>query len=59
MLVLKNYEEVLKVAKSKRNISIDLGNLNHIDYTKAIDFLKNFKCSIRKISRSKFTFFYG
>ncbi len=59
MLVLNNYEEVLKVVKSRRNISVDLGNLNHIDYTKAIDFLSAFKSSIKKISRSKFVFFYG
>ncbi len=59
MLVLKNYEEVLRVVKSRRNVSIDLGNLNHTDYTKAIDFLSALKCSIRKISRSKFIFFYG
>ncbi len=59
MLVLKSYEEVLNVAKSRRNVSIDLGNLNHIDYTKAIDFLSAFRSSIKKISRSKFMFFYG
>lgn len=59
MLVLRSYEDVLKVAKSRRNISIDLGNLNHLDYTKAIDFLESIKCSIKRIGRSKFTFFYN
>ena len=58
MLVLKSYEDVFKIAKQKRNVLVDIGDLNYLDYTKVIDYIKGLKGAIKKITRSKFIFFY-
>ena len=58
MLVLKNYDEIIKIAEEKKNVSVDLSDLNYLDYTKAIDFIKSLKTVIKRITRSKFIFFY-
>ena len=58
MLVVKTYEDVIELAKKGENVSFDLGNLNYLDYTKAIDYIKNLSITFKRITRSKFTFFY-
>ena len=58
MLVLENYEEIINIAKKGENVSVDLSQLNYLDYTKSIDFIKSLKIIIKKISRSKFMFIY-
>ncbi len=58
MLVVKTYDDVIELAKKGENVSFDLGNLNYLDYTKAIDFIKGLKISFKRITRSRFTFLY-
>lgn len=59
MIVLQNYEETLKVLNEGKDVSIDLSQMNYLDYTKSIDFIKQMKVMIKKITRSKFMFIYS
>lgn len=59
MIELNTYEDVLKIAKEGKDVSVDLSNMNYLDYTKSIDFIKQMKVIIKKISRSKFIFIYS
>ena len=59
MIVLQNYEEALKVLNEGKDVSIDLSQMNYLDYTKSIDFIKQMKVMIKKITRSKFMFIYS
>lgn len=59
MKVVNCFEEVLKTIKEGNNVSVDLSNLNDIDYTKSIDYIKEMKIIIKKITRSKFMFIYN
>ncbi len=58
MIVLKSYEEILMVAKRRKNTSIDLSELNSSDYLKAIDFITSLKKYFKRVKRSKFDFLY-
>lgn len=58
MIVLESYEDVLKLAKERKDISVDLSNMNYLDYTKSIDFIKQMEVCIKKITRSKFMLSY-
>jgi hypothetical protein len=58
MLVVKTYEDVIELAKKGEYVSFDLCNLNYLDYTKAIDFIKGLKIAFKRITRSRFTFLY-
>ena len=49
MLVLENYEDILNIAERGENVSIDLSQLNYLDYTKSIDFIKNMEIMIKKL----------
>ena len=59
MKVLNNYEEILNIANEGHDIVVDLSNMNYIDYTKSIDYIKQMKIMIKKITRSKFMFIYS
>lgn len=59
MKVLNNYEEVLNIANEGHDVVVDLSNMNYIDYTKSIDYIKQMKVMIKKITRSKFMFIYS
>ena len=59
MKVLNCYEDVLKVNNEKEDVVVDLSNLNDSDYTKSIDYIKQMKIIIKKITRSKFMFIYS
>lgn len=59
MKVLNNYEDVLNIAKEGHDIVVDLSNMNYIDYTKSIDYIKQMNVMIKKITRSKFMFIYS
>ena len=59
MIVLQNYDDVLKVLNEGKDVSIDLSQMNYLDYTKSIDFIKQMKVMIKKITRSKFMFIYS
>lgn len=59
MKVVNCFEEVLKTIKEGNNVSVDLSNLNDLDYTKSIDYIKEMKIIIKKITRSKFMFIYN
>lgn len=59
MKVLNNYEDVLNIAKEGHDVVVDLSNMNYIDYTKSIDYIKQMKVMIKKITRSKFMFIYS
>ena len=59
MKVVNCFEEVLKTIKEGNNVSVDLSNLNDLDYTKSIDYIKEMKIIIKKITRSKFMFIYS
>ena len=59
MIVLQNYEETLKVLNERKDVSIDLSQMNYLDYTKSIDFINQMKVMIKKITRSKFMFIYS
>lgn len=59
MMVLQNYDDVLKVLNEGKDVSIDLSQMNYLDYTKSIDFIKQMKVMIKKITRSKFMFIYS
>ena len=59
MIVLQNYDEALKVLNEGKDVSIDLSQMNYLDYTKSIDFIKQMKVMIKKITRSKFMFIYS
>ena len=59
MKVLNNYEEILNIANEGHDIVVDLSNMNYIDYTKSIDYIKQMKVMIKKITRSKFMFIYS
>lgn len=59
MKILNNYEEVLNIANEGHDVVVDLSNMNYIDYTKSIDYIKQMKVMIKKITRSKFMFIYS
>lgn len=59
MIVLQNYEDALKVLNEGKDVSVDLSQMNYLDYTKSIDFIKQMKVMIKKITRSKFMFIYS
>ena len=59
MIVLQNYEYALKVLNEGKDVSVDLSQMNYLDYTKSIDFIKQMKVMIKKITRSKFMFIYS
>ena len=59
MKVLESFEDVLKLVNERKDVVVDLSNLNDLDYTKSIDYIKNIKASIKKITRSKFEFIYS
>ena len=59
MMVLQNYDDVLKVLNEGKDVSIDLSQMNYLDYTKSIDFINQMKVMIKKITRSKFMFIYS
>ena len=56
MKILESFEDVLKTIKKGCSISVDLSNLNDIDYTKSIDYIKQMNIVFKKITRSKFMF---
>ena len=58
MIILKNYEDIIEVAKRRKNTSVDLSELNSTDYLKTIDFIASLKKYFRRVKRSKFEFFY-
>ncbi len=59
MKELDSFEEVLKVVNERKDVVVDLSNLNDDDYTKSIDYIKNIEASIKRITRSKFEFIYS
>lgn len=59
MKVLNCYEDVLKVNNEKEDVVVDLSNMNDLDYTKSIDYIKQMKIIIKRITRSKFMFIYS
>lgn len=58
MLILQNYEDILNVSKKGKNITVDLSQLNFLDYTKTIDYIKGLEVLTKKVTRSKFMFIY-
>ena len=59
MKILESFEDVLKIVDERKDVVVDLSNLNDLDYTKSIDYIKNMEVSIKKITRSKFEFIYS
>lgn len=59
MKLLESFEDVLKLVNERKDVVVDLSNLNDSDYTKSIDYIKNMEISIKKITRSKFKFIYS
>ena len=59
MKILESFEDVLKLVDERKDVVVDLSNLNDLDYTKSIDYIKNMEVSIKKITRSKFEFIYS
>ena len=59
MKLLESFEDVLKLVNERKDVVVDLSNLNDSDYTKSIDYIKNMEISIKKITRSKFEFIYS
>ena len=56
MKEVKSFEDVLKTIEEGCAVSVDLSNLNDIDYTKSIDYIKQMNIVFKKITRSKFMF---
>ena len=59
MKKLESYEDVLKIANERKDVIVDLSDMNYLDYTKSIDFIKSMEVVIKKITRSRFEFIYS
>ena len=58
MMVLKKFDEIFEVIRERKNIQVDLHNLNDIDYLRVIDLIRSVRNKITKIGRSKYLFSY-
>ena len=58
MMVLNKFDEIFEVIRERKNIQVDLHNLNDIDYLRVIDLIRSVRNKIIKIGRSKYLFSY-
>ena len=58
MMVLNKFDEIFEVIRERKNIQVDLHNLNDIDYLRVIDLIRSVRNKITKIGRSKYLFSY-
>ena len=58
MMVLNKFDEIFEVIRERKNIQVDLHNLNDIDYLRVIDLIRNVRNKITKIGRCTYLFSY-
>lgn len=59
MKVLERYEDFLNIENDRKDVIVDLSKMDYLDYSKSIDYIKNMKVLVKKITRSKFMFIYS
>ena len=59
MKVLERYEDFLNIENDRKDVVVDLSKMDYLDYSKSIDYIKNMKVLVKKITRSKFMFIYS
>ena len=58
MVVLKKFDEIYEVIRERKNIQVDLHNLDDIDYLRVIDLIRSVRGKVTKVSRCKYSFNY-
>ncbi len=59
MKVLNCYEDFLNIENDRKDVVVDLSKMDYLDYSKSIDYIKNMKVLVKRITRSKFMFIYS
>lgn len=58
MIVLKKFDDIYEVIRERKNIQVDLQNLEDIDYLRVIDLIRSVRNKVTRISRCKYSFNY-
>lgn len=58
MVVLKKFDEIYEVIRERKNIQVDLHNLDDIDYLRVIDLIRSVRNKVTKVGRCKYSFNY-